>query len=221
LWNRDTKTGVFSTVSPTEQRQIASQESRFARDVLTAYPTEVLLGLGRNIFEQGLQWNLDDFNLSPNDRNELSAKLPANVKYVQNLSLAFRGRMPVHSIELLNDLLAVLSLFIVAWLLIARASMDSATRLFIVVILLGFFADIVVCGALSTPHGRYLMRVAWLLPLAAFLCASRQRMEWPFARESSDGIGRAGNATEVGKSSLSAIDVQAVTQQPGSGSAGR
>ena len=39
--------------------------------------------------------------------------------------------------------------------------------------LLGWIANVAICGALSTPHERYNMRVIWLLPIAASVIVAR------------------------------------------------
>ena len=41
-------------------------------------------------------------------------------------------------------------------------------------LLLAFLANIMICGALSTPHARYQMRIVWLLPLAALTVGAGQ-----------------------------------------------
>ena len=39
-------------------------------------------------------------------------------------------------------------------------------------ILLALAANVVICGGMSTPHARYMMRIVWLLPLALVAFAS-------------------------------------------------
>jgi alkylation response protein AidB-like acyl-CoA dehydrogenase len=114
--------------------------------------------------------------MKPGEGEELKAKLPPRVGGELAQSLAFRGAMPVRPAELLSLVVMLISLGLVARALLRRGT-DSQTRLFLAIILIGIAADIAVCGAMSTPHNRYSMRVLWLLPLGAFLTMITQLVD--------------------------------------------
>lgn len=175
LWSADPHYGVFSAVAPDERRRLASENTRFVIAVFASHPLLALQSTLRSVVEQSSKWGLSEFNLTSAQRAEFASGLPPSVMRVQDQTLAFQQEMPVTLVERLTLPFAFLSLAAVAWALWRRKG-DDSTRSFVIVLLLGVVLDVVVCGALSTPHDRYLMRVAWLLPFAAFLCfAPRNR----------------------------------------------
>jgi hypothetical protein len=60
------------------------------------------------------------------------------------------------------------------WVLL-RPGLDRATRGLLLAVLVGVAANALATGALSGVNPRYQARIAWLLPLAAFLGAAAQR----------------------------------------------
>ena len=86
--------------------------------------------------------------------------------------------MPVAFTEWATIFSVVASLVAIAWTV--AASLRRERRLtratsFILLLLAGVLVNAAICGALSTPRGRYQMRLIWVLPLAA-LATSRVRV---------------------------------------------
>lgn len=168
LWSESASNGVFSVVPLSERRQISAEQSRFAVSVIETHPVAVFHSFLVAITEQARKWHLPEFNLSPAEASELAAKLPPRVLNEQRNTLAFRGAMPVKVTEALSLPTALFALFGLAWLWLRR-KIDCGANVFIATLLAGFIVDVIVCGGLSTPHDRYLMRVSWLIPFALFV----------------------------------------------------
>lgn len=172
LWSPNNSDGVFSAVDFRERRAIAREESRFVAAVALDRPLEILRSSSNTIGLQALRWKLREFNVDPTQRAEFASQLPPRVMRAQATTLAFHSQMPVAVVEALAFPVAFLSLAVMGWAMATR-TLGRDFRIFIAVLLFGATANVLVCGALSTPHDRYLMRAAWLLPLGAYLCFSR------------------------------------------------
>ncbi len=72
---------------------------------------------------------------------------------------------------LLASLVALLSLAI-------PELVSSRVRVFVALIFAGVAVNIIVCGALSTPHDRYSARVLWVLVLVAIGVTGRATRHW-------------------------------------------
>lgn len=175
LWSEDPADGVFSAVGYSERRAIASEENAFVLAVALDRPLAVVKSSLISIGRQTLKWKLPEFNYSEQDRRFLSSKLPSRVLQEQSETLAFQQRMPVSLIETAAAPVGLISLVLILWSF-RRWKTHSAQSRFLLVLLIGVLADLIVCGALSTPHDRYLMRVAWLLPLGACILLWNRRL---------------------------------------------
>lgn len=175
LWSTDQSSGVFSAVEPNERRRIAAEQSRFALAVVIAHPIVVIENASRDIAEQASRWRLDEFNPNATQWAEFAAGLPPRVMQEQRGTLAFRQAMPVTPFEALALATAFASLLLVAG---TFRTADKRAQTFAALLLVGIAADVAICGALSTPHGRYLMRIVWLLPVAAFTLGFRHANKW-------------------------------------------
>ena len=174
LWADKPSAGVFSAVGNDERRRIAGEELRFVLAVAADRPIDVLLSSARSALDQAGRWRLSEFNNARAQDEEILARLPPRVAHQFAGTLSYRNAMPVRPVERLSQAAAVASLAWMLWTLIRRLG-DDNLRLFLVVLLIGVVADIVVCGAISTPHDRYLMRVLWLIPLGAAISLLRMR----------------------------------------------
>jgi len=176
LWNTQPDDGLFSAVDNDERRLLAEQETRFVLAVIADRPFAVVLSTARSILNQAQRWHLDAFNMSPAKGASIVEKLPPGVGLEVKGSLSFGGKMPVRPIELMS-----LAMFLISAGFIIRAlagrSINADTKLFLLIVISGIVADIVVCGAISTPHDRYSMRVLWLLPLSAAVVWMNRRTQ--------------------------------------------
>jgi hypothetical protein len=169
LWSADPTVGVFTAADFDERRRIAAEETSFVAAVFTSDPLAVIRSTLGAVGVQATKWQLIEFNLNSAAQSGFAAELPPSQMRLQARTLAFNKRMPVTLVERMTLAFALLSLLSLLWLF-ARGTLDQRMRLFVCVLLLGVTADVIVCGAMSTPHDRYLMRVVWLVPLGAYLC---------------------------------------------------
>jgi hypothetical protein len=170
LWSHDLRNGIFSAVSPAERRRLAAQEPQFVIAVIRDRPAAVLRSSIGAVIDQGSRWRLPEFNVLPSQRKEFADGLPARVWEQQDSSLAFKRAMPVRLTEALAFPLALFSLAIIL-VRLRYGTPRSDLGAFYVLLLIGIVADVVICGAISTPHDRYLMRIAWLIPMSGALAA--------------------------------------------------
>jgi len=168
LWGQKGTRGVFSAVGNDERRRLGNEDLRFALAVLADRPVDVIGSSTRSVLAQAGKWRLREFNNVPGQSSELLAKLPPRVAGELAGSLAYRQTMPVRGVEMLSLVATLAGLALLLWALLRRST-DPELRLFLAVLLLGIAADIAVCGAISTPHDRYSMRVLWLIPMGAFI----------------------------------------------------
>jgi hypothetical protein len=79
--------------------------------------------------------------------------------------------MPVHLVEIMTPLLvlAAIPLLLLALRRMATAPSHDPILPYLTMIVSGIILNILICGAVSTPHDRYLMRLIWLLPLCAVM----------------------------------------------------
>ena len=174
LWAERPGAGVFSAVGNDERRRIAGEELRFVAAVAADRPIDVLLSSARSALDQAGRWRLSEFNNAPAQDEEIVAKLPPRVARRFASTLSYRDAMPVRPVEILSLAAAIAGVAWILWTILRRTG-DGNLRVFLVVLLIGVAADIVVCGAYSTPHDRYLMRVLWLIPLGAAISLLRVR----------------------------------------------
>ena len=187
LWSADPRIGAFSAVEPDERRRMAAEETRFAVAVLKAHPVAVIENGARDVAAQAIRWGLSDFNDTAAKRDYKGKNLPARVMREQRETPAFRETMPVEPFRTLTLITALASLVLIARAF--RTDTDKSAQTFVAVLLVGIVANVIICGSLSTPHDRYLMRVAWLLPLGVFVIAAvrstqTSRSQLPTDRES-------------------------------------
>lgn len=178
LWSESARDGVFSVVPSDERRKLSNEEWPFVKAVVAEYPVQVLRSSIASIWTQATSWGLAEFNLTPPQSAELEGKLPPRVTSELSRTRADRNDMPVRASVILSAAATLAGLFFVVAALLGRERADGMRR-FLALLLFGVVADIVVCGALSTPHARYAMRVLWLIPAAGLLGAwswnARQR----------------------------------------------
>lgn len=179
LWSENSREGIFSTLDEERKRRLGSEDIRFYLAVLREYPSDVLGSIIRSSGEQALAFDLDHFNYVASHREGARSHLPPEVFAWVERSAAFRGIVPVAPTIMVTIAMTILSLFLLAAGYASRrgrAVWRTPGASAALLILLAFIANAVVCGGMSTPHARYMMRIVWLLPLAVIAFAAA--MAW-------------------------------------------
>ena len=146
----------FISMPAAVQREWSSEDARFAVIVFANEPLKVLRSSGVAILRQAAVFRIDDVVQPLSSPN----KLPPRERALYYSTLISHDSFPAYLWSGTSLFLLVLSL---GTLLVfrRRLSLNSA------IVLIGIGVDVVICGALSTPHDRYLTRLVWLLPLVA------------------------------------------------------
>jgi hypothetical protein len=175
LWSSTRPSGVFSAIPYSQRRQLAAEQTRFVIGVVLTRPIPVLRSTFAAVLLQAQQVELGEFNYHPTQSQAFERKLPPTIMQEIRRSEAYHQTMPVKLVETLTLLSSIASIFLLCWTLLkvrGRGSLDPATG-FALIGLMGIAANVVVCGALSTPHDRYLMRVLWVAPILAVAILQR------------------------------------------------
>jgi hypothetical protein len=175
LWSDDPREGIFQALPPAGQRLAASQQSAFLLAVAKERPLELLRSSVGAFVRQLGYFKLESFNYTASNNAYFRRKLPEPFLDRAVQSRAYRQKMPVTLIEWATVASVLSSLVVVA--LAVRAILRRDRKLtraaaFLLLLVLGVLINAAICGAFSTPRGRYQMRLIWVLPLAA-LATSR------------------------------------------------
>lgn len=178
LWSANPSEGIFQALEPAEERRAAAEQNRFVFAVVKERPLDILGSSVRAFFGQLGYFSLESFNYTRANIYYFERKIPPPFIDHAKGSRAYQDRMPVAFTEWATILTVIASLVAIAWAL--AASLRRERRLtratsFILLLLAGVLVNAAICGALSTPRGRYQMRLIWVLPLAA-LATSRIRV---------------------------------------------
>lgn len=167
LWSADPRTGVFSAVAYDKRRQLAAEQGPFVLAVVADRPLAVVASSFRSAVSQFASNGLAEFNQAPLDRDGILRQLPMTERVGFAASPSARRAVPVTMTETATALMLPIAI-----LLIAVGLIDARTRrvaLIGVVVTMGWVANNVICGAMSTPHERYQARVVWAVIAAAAL----------------------------------------------------
>ena len=162
LWRTDRR-GVFKAVAPSEQRALADEQGRFVRSVVMDRPLDVAGAMIGSVWRQAGMWRLPEFAQDPAEAATIASKLSPGEREAMVKSAAYRGAMPTGFVAGLVPVFMILG--VAAFLAGGRSKSVPPMFGYMVAILLGWLTDIVICGALSTPHHRYQARVVWLAVL--------------------------------------------------------
>jgi hypothetical protein len=174
LWSYDPKNGIFSAVAPRQRRQIAAEQTAFVLAVARDRPWAVIRSTASSILNQAGKWALTEFNYKPFQRDNFVTKLPQPALDDVRRSAAYAQTMPVRLVEIMTPLLvlaAIPLLFLRYWRARTTTTHDPIP-LYLSIVISGIILNIIICGGLSAPHDRYLMRLIWLLPLCAAMLVS-------------------------------------------------
>lgn len=180
LWSEQSENGVFQLAAPADQRRIAAEDKRFFLAVVAHDPAAYLGSFVQATGATLLKYNMRNFNYHEG-RRDFSQGYPANIAREAHASRAVANTMPTGFTRMAAIALSLVSLALVAWAVTALVRgrwphRDAALR-YALLLVLGVFANAVICGALSKPDSRYQMRMQWVLPFAALVLvvAGRRR----------------------------------------------
>lgn len=178
LWSDDPREGIFQALTPAGQRLAAIQQNAFLLAVAKERPLELLRSSAGAFIRQLGYFKLESFNYTGPNNVYFRRKLPEPFLDHARQSKAYRQKMPVTFVEWATVASVLASLVVVA--LAVRAILRRERKLtpvaaFLLLLVLGVLINAAICGAFSTPRGRYQMRLIWVLPLAA-LAISRVRI---------------------------------------------
>ena len=173
LWGTSPTMASFTMASSADKRRLAREEHSFILAVIADRPLDVLRGSLATIWAQASQWSLGEFNYSATERAFYKVKLPQPFLADISATRAWKEAMPVAAPTWLIRIGFAIALAMAIAAIVGRGpKLPPPVRQFIVLLLVAIACDIVVTGALSTPHGRYLMRMTWILPFALLGLAS-------------------------------------------------
>lgn len=176
LWSNKPALGGFMLTDPANKRALGEEQYRFALAVAAYEPLRTLAAVSRDTLDQLGSVNLSEFNRNLFDWDQwrfFRCHLPPSLWAAQQMTLYWRGTMPVEFFSIVDVFAALASLAYIAARYISRSRsgehMASPSERLTTLLLLGFLVNAFVCGVFSGPHPRYQARVLWLLPFAAVL----------------------------------------------------
>ncbi|WP_228243479.1 hypothetical protein [Porphyrobacter sp. GA68] len=183
LWDEKAATGVYQLFSDAERAQVSREDVPFFLAVLAHDPIG-LVGVSLHSFVQQLfHFDMSSFNYSQDHVQSIGVKYPAPVAATIRPTLAANMAMPLLPTVMLTIATTLAALTMLAALFVQAERREGPRHLawsWAALVLLAVLANAAICGALSGPHGRYQMRLIWLLPfVAGSLWVLRQRTSRP------------------------------------------
>lgn len=155
LWSSEGQ--GFISMAPERQRAWSDEDLRFVITVFLDRPLDVSVAWIAAVGRQAVGYSLSDVTTAID-----KGRMPPNVRAAYEKSLVARGSFPTTVWDV-----AGLALLLLSMAVLLRRDLPITVK----IMLLGVLVNVIICGALSTPHDRYLMRVAWLLPLCAIIAS--------------------------------------------------
>ena len=176
LFSRAEADSVFATASPATQRALASEQLRFARDTIVAYPFATLGGLAFDGVRQLWTLSVDDVPQTRATEGFLEAGFPAEVSDLVRRTLIYNHPELVEGLTRAIEIVTLLSAAYLAWAVWRGrgAPLTGDMRTVAATLLAGLVLNAMICGVLASPYGRFQARIVWLLPLLAVLVAMAQ-----------------------------------------------
>ena len=180
LWGQAPSTS-FASGTPAEKRRLAGEELRFIKAVIIDRPFSVLESSVKAILAELGKWSLPEFNYPPDATKTFIEKVPPQALDDLRATLAWTSAMPTRPAVLSIRFFFAVSAVSLALLL--RSAVAPSVRIFVYVVGMLFMTNAAISGMLSTPHDRYLMRLTWIVPLAALGLSrpmwSKLQSSWP------------------------------------------
>jgi hypothetical protein len=172
LWSENTADGIFSAVPQPIQRKLAAQDTAFYFAVVKDRPMAVLQSSLTSAGEQFTHFDLDHFNYGPEFLGRAKSQLPAQTYDWVSKTAAFTGGVPIRMTIIATIAITIITLYLLGVTTIsaiAKRARPSPIVCVCLLFLLVVVANGFICGAFSTPHARYQMRLIWLLPLGVIM----------------------------------------------------
>lgn len=155
LWGEN---NVRFLATSAQMRRVTAEEMALAREVILYAPLAQIRAMARNTGDQFLRIGFSEMRLAD---YEALGPLEVAIDMRRAPSWLLGGLERVQAVSVSLSALALLAL---AWRI-------PAVRAPIVLLATGLLANAFVCGALSTPAGRYQGRIVWLVVTLALVCA--------------------------------------------------
>jgi hypothetical protein len=172
--------GIFQALSPAEQRLAASQETQFVLAVLRDRPLDLIGSSMGAFYRQLTHFDLESFNYTAFTIDQFNRKIPSPFIDHARQSRAYANTMPIAFVEwstVAAVLASLAAIFRALLAMLRRGGRLPEGGAFLLTLVVGILLNAAVCGAFSTPKGRYQMRLIWLLPLAALALHQVRRRE--------------------------------------------
>jgi hypothetical protein len=172
------KPGVFANSSPKVKQALSVEQNKFVLAVIEYDPIGQISASLRNIGLQLSALKLSDFEYSDEEKRVFAIKIPVEYRDPLRRSAAYRQALPV---EFFSGVILVTFIcggtFSIYILLSPRLrqNLTAEVRSVCAWVIIGILVNAAVCGALSGPHNRYALRVAWLVPFVALVLALKSR----------------------------------------------
>lgn len=176
LWDPNPQTAVYQILTDEERTRISMEDKRFFLAVMAYDPVAFVMACLRAFGAQLVDFDMEGFNPTASEVAELEEKYPLSVAQAIRGTMAASSAFPLTPVTWLTiaTTIAALAVLAFAWMRSRRDQTPDSAMVWswAAIIILGLLANAAVCGALSGPHGRYQMRVIWLLPLVAVTVAT-------------------------------------------------
>lgn len=161
--------GSYQLLPEEDKIAIAQEQMTFFKLVLIDRPFDVSWAFFRNAIDQLVTFSIDmtlqtdEMILSAKDLDsQLSSEFEHGRLTQDRAWLAWAD--PIQA-----GLYALASVLLISALLLPQSGLDRRLRTFLLLVLLGLFANALICGGVSQPASRYGARVIWILPYMAGL----------------------------------------------------
>ncbi|HLF12905.1 MAG TPA: hypothetical protein VJA26_17020, partial [Gammaproteobacteria bacterium] len=138
---------MFAVSSPELRRGLSDEPLRFALAVIASDPLGQIAASARNVWRQLTIIDVFNFRYDPPE-SYLATRVPEPHLSRMRNSASWRGTMPVNAETCIARTSFVFALLYIVWIVTRRRSeLNSRTRLFVGLIVLGVFINAAMCGA--------------------------------------------------------------------------
>ena len=179
LFSKDEQTGVFSVATPQEQKQLSSEQLRFAFETFKSEPVATVLGFAIDGVAQLWTLSVRDVAIGQENFGFIETNFPLDLTLDVQQTRIFRNQERLDQVLTVMQLSAVTSVILLAgWAAFRKAeretgAMEEQLTNFVLLVLAGLVLNAFVCGVFASPYGRFQARIVWLLPLLSSLTILR------------------------------------------------
>ncbi|MXP29387.1 hypothetical protein GRI58_11190 [Porphyrobacter algicida] len=181
LWSDREGQGVFQVATAAQQKRMAREDKRFALAVLKYEPGTVIGTSVQGAIKMLVGFDLANFNYPGSRVDGLAIRYPASIAADIATTRAARNTMPTSFSVVATIVTSLGALLVVMWYLsraaIRRDFSKDDIAIYCALVLVAILANDAICGALSTAHARYQMRLIWLLPFVGAVVLTMRKVE--------------------------------------------